>query len=88
MALCIATDPEPCRHEEPFSDMSALLGSQITDLQRAFSDATSDPESLRVAQQLGQDVMDCLVSKQAERAGVPASQLFPAYSFLRQSAAR
>lgn len=65
------------------------LRTQVRDLQSAFSGATSDPETLRVAQQLGQDVIDCLVAKQAERAGVSADQLFPAYSFLSsRSAAR
>ncbi len=61
---------------------------QIRDLQSAFSGATSNPETLRVAQQLGQDVIDCLVAKQAERAGVSAHQLFPGYSFLSSSVAR
>ena len=65
-----------------------LLTLQVRDLQSAFSGATNDPETLWVAQQLGQDVIDSLVSKQAERAGVPANQLFPAYSFLSSFAAR
>jgi hypothetical protein len=64
-----------------------MLALQIKDLQRAFAGATSDPESLRVARQLGQDIVDTLVSKQAERAGVPADRLFPVYSFLQRPSA-
>ena len=61
---------------------------QVQELQEALTAISGSPGSVETARQLALEVVDQLLGRQAERAGIPVDSLFPTYTTLRASLVR
>ena len=60
----------------------------MQELQQALTAVSSSPASVGAARELALEVLDQLLGRQAERAGIPVDSLFPTYSTLRAALLR